>query len=181
MAADEKTKAPHYAGLLYILACSGLLYILACFGLLYILAYYRFWPVLAYYIFRPILVYFIFWPILIYYIFWPIVAHSSLNRDYRQFCSFNREGSNFRVISAGAGSERALLSRARVSGRKGSFEQTSPCLAIRSPHRQTTKGEPLSSELVDEHITIHCIFVLNKFLLKPKGNEHRHLIHMLNS
>ena len=119
-----------------------------------------FWPVLVYYIFRPILVYFIIWPILIYYIFWPIVAHSSLNRDYRQFYSFNREGSNFRVISAGAGSERALLSRARVSGRKGFFEQMSPCLAIRSPLRQTTKGEPLSSKLVDEHITIHCIFIL---------------------
>lgn len=99
-------------------------------------------------------------PILIYYIFWPIVAHSSLNRDYRQFCSFNREVSNFRFILAGAGSERALLSRARVSGRKGSFEQTSPWLAIRSPHRQTTKGEPLSSELVDQHITIHYIFIL---------------------
>ena len=108
------------------------------------------------------------------------MARSSLHRDKRQFCSFNREGSNFRVISAGAGSERALLSRARVSGRKDSLEQTSPCLAIRSPHMQTTKGEPISSKLVDEHITIHYVFyfVLNKFLLKPKASERRHLISM---
>ena len=48
VAADEKAKAPHYVGLLYILACSGLLYILACSGLLYIPAYFGLLYNLAY-------------------------------------------------------------------------------------------------------------------------------------